>query len=362
MVGRIGYFGISWMALALVVTQPVAHAGECPCNADVDNNGVLNVTDGAIVSSCANNGGGMDCPSCVNSCDVDCNGAVDRTDFSMVYCQQILGPDADCCNLPVGACTGLAESVHGWCAMYHEEVCAEYPSTTYHGDNVSCASLLPTPQPNPDGLNRARFISFRMHPASEGTLTALRVELTSIATPPGPPASGSMVRWVNAVGFNGSNHGVMPIVLGDVPPNCPAQYAGATLGCEPEYRDWAGEVNGIVGGDGALYVLSQATVPSSIYTVTHVSKSGAESDSLQVSTGLWVDAAAPFGIVSVLDFSAIRNYLMGLGAPCKSFAWMKASGPQNPTIPINVLDLAQVSNFKGTGAGYPASALIPTCP
>ncbi len=359
MAGRFGYFGISWMALALVVTQPVAHAGECPCNADVNNNGARDVVDGGIVSNCANNGGGMDCPNCVNSCDVDCNGTVDRTDFSMVYCQQILGVDADCCNLPVGACTGLAESVHGWCAMYHEAVCAEYSSSTYHGDDVSCETLLPSLQPNPDGFNRARFITFRIHPEmATGTNTAIRVELTSIATPPGAPA-GTQVRFVNAVGFNGSNHGAMSIDCGDAPAHCP-NFACAVLGCEPEYRDWAGEIAAIDPTDSVIHVTGNAVVPSSMYSVIFESKAGTQSSPLQVQTGVWGDVVPPFGVVNVTDFSAVRDWLLEIsGAPCKSRAWMRS--PPNPFSDVNVIDCANLGNVLAGFTNYSGPA-IPVCP
>jgi len=73
----------------------------CLCNANVDNNGFVNVIDEAIVLDCING----DCDACVNDCDVNCDGSVDWVDMGIVRCQ-LMGI-LDCCNAATGACLGM---------------------------------------------------------------------------------------------------------------------------------------------------------------------------------------------------------------------------------------------------------------
>ncbi len=196
------------------------------------------------------------------------------------------------------------------------------------------------------------------------TATAIRVELTSIASPPGPPASGTMVRYVNAVGFNGSNHGEMSINCPDAPADCP-NFACAVLGCVPEYRNWAAEVAAIDPANWVIHVTGNAVVPSSTYTVTHVTEGGASSPSAQFTTGLWADVVAGFGTVNVSDLSGVRDWMVELNpAPCKSRTYLRggfSNHPANPFNHVSVIDVGLVINVLIFNQLYPGLP-IAACP
>ncbi|MFQ5589878.1 MAG: dockerin type I domain-containing protein [Phycisphaerae bacterium] len=92
-----------------------AERGGCPCNGDLDGDGIVTAVDVAIVTNCAQIG---DCSQCLNSCDVNCDGLVDQADIDAVTCQLAAGfPDPACCQTCVeGApCTTQAECAPGTC-------------------------------------------------------------------------------------------------------------------------------------------------------------------------------------------------------------------------------------------------------
>ncbi len=216
----------------------------------------------------------------------------------------------------------------------------------------------PSVQPEPDGVNKARFVSFAVSAASGSVATALRVEFDSIASPPGAP-TGSQIRYLNAVGFNGDNHGAMSIDCPDVPTHCP-NFACAVLGCEPEYRDWAAEVAAIDPIHSVIHVTGNAVVPSSTYSVLHEAEGGETSASMQVSTAVWGDVLPAFGVVNVVDLGGVKDWLVEFSnAPCKMRVWMR--NPPNPFADVNVIDLGNVGNVLAGNINYPGPA-ITTCP
>jgi hypothetical protein len=119
--------------------------------------------------------------------------------------------------------------------------------------------------PEPQGMDKNRYISFVVPPELAGQSIALRVRLTSLhdpeaPIPPGTPdfsASEGEYRYVNS--FTGVS-----------PPDLDCEdsaafgttYKCAKLGCDPEWADWAALL-----GTDVLNVTSREVIPSSQYDV-----------------------------------------------------------------------------------------------
>ena len=82
-------------------SAPAARADGCPCDGDVDGNGMINVADVAIVvqqvqAACDP---ALGDPLCVAS-DINCDGSVDLLDLAAIQCLFEAGaPDPTCCGL-----------------------------------------------------------------------------------------------------------------------------------------------------------------------------------------------------------------------------------------------------------------------
>ena len=71
--------------------------GDCPCDGDVNKDGLVTVEDVAAVITCLQNDS---CDACVNSCDVNCDKKVNEADAKAVACLFQNPPDpAACCTL-----------------------------------------------------------------------------------------------------------------------------------------------------------------------------------------------------------------------------------------------------------------------
>ncbi len=122
-------------------------APPCPCDGDVDNNGVVNILDGACIDVCKRNG---DCSCCLSSCDVNCDGAVDAGDIgddvivdpSAWLCLFQGGATESCCA-PRGACCDTATAI---CADGVLEVDCTGAMLTWSVD-LSCAQVACDPPP-----------------------------------------------------------------------------------------------------------------------------------------------------------------------------------------------------------------------
>lgn len=106
-------------------------AGSCPCNADLNGNGIIDNEDFACVfgvfSGCAF---GL----CQN-CDVNCDGRVDIGDADAVECQLNGFPPEDCCES--GACCLLS----GDCAEYTGAACESTFHGAHQGNGTACGSV-----------------------------------------------------------------------------------------------------------------------------------------------------------------------------------------------------------------------------
>jgi len=236
-----------------------------------------------------------------------------------------------------------------------------------------CGFPLDPPLAEPNGVNKPRFISFVVPTDSIGSETALRVRLTSLHHPTNPPAGTpdlsageGQYRYVNSLAGKGG-----ALVCADSV-NFGTTYWCAKLGCQPEYRDWAAEVDGQV-----LHVTGDAVAPSSIYEVRQIAEScgaapGADtcseaSASLSVATGLWGDvvgpsSGAPDGVVQVLDVSAVVDKVKDLPSAFREpRLYLKEHHPDPIAGQINVIDIALiVDSLKGFP--YPPAFTIDSCP
>jgi hypothetical protein len=262
-----------------------------------------------------------------------------------------------------------------------------------------------------------RSMALVVPPGSAGQATALRVILSTLNHPrsccnPGNPgscnatacgddthcttppftlcahslAAGSPdysamqgnIRYVNSFTF--------PAVGGSL--DCPddglpfnTSYPCATLGCEPEYRDWATDLAtpgpGQPNVPGLIYITGDAIVPSSALEVSHIAAScgaaatanacASASTPLVVGTARWGDITSaafgpPDGKSDVLDIPALTNKLKGVPTFFGEYrTWLKQRDPAPNTDAITVVDLSDVQDGV-LAKPYPASRTIDACP
>ncbi len=220
------------------------------------------------------------------------------------------------------------------------------------------AAVAPPPPEAPDpDVQKNRYISMVIPTEGAGQETAIRVRLTSLhhpGTPTNPPDFGNWegeYRWVNAVDTNptGGLHTCDDSLALHTTFKC------AKLGCTPEYRDWAGELNG-----AALHVTGAAVVPSSTYDAAQLAASceGNEATCTAVSEELSI-LTTLFGNVdndpqlNVLDVAAVVDKVKDLpSAFIKPRTQLQPDVP-DPTANVNVLDAATaVDALKGKAYGY----------
>lgn len=230
------------------------------------------------------------------------------------------------------------------------------------------AAVADTPDPitpEPNGVQKVRFISFVIPATTAGTNTAIRVRLASLHHPmPAPQGTPNFTmhegtyRYVNS--FSGSLVCVDSEAFG-------RNYRCGTLGCEPEYRDWATDLavaTNPVQPAGLIHVTGTAVVPSSTYEVSQIDEScgtGPDADActeasaaLWVSTSRWADVAGsgggpPDGIQNVIDCGSVVDTTKGVPTSVpERRAWLK-NPPNASAHPINVIDcglvLDSVKNF-----------------
>ncbi len=226
----------------------------------------------------------------------------------------------------------------------------------------------PAPAADPSGINKSRSISLSVPTANgamagPGSLTALRVTLTSLHHP-NPPYTGGAV--ANFSAFEGRVRWVGPPSSYVESTSNATSFMAAVLQCEPYYHDW----NTV----GLVHVLGREVVPSSIYTVASVDDfcMGNEQGCLVISPGLeiattrWADIETPYNPPSsstqpdVSDISALVNKFKNApGAPIKARAAISGDIPDlNTDIGFNHIS-ACVDGFRGVP--YPHAGPLP-CP
>ena len=236
-------------------------------------------------------------------------------------------------------------------------------------------------------------------PEGLGQETAIRVALTSLHHPDAPPDAPNFTdwegkyRWVNSLRacVGGAEMGFAACTtqaecedrgLGGT---CQATtmcsdslvfgttFRCAVLGCEPEYRDWATELDGQV-----LHVTGASVVPSSGLSAAQLALScqgneatcTAVSEELPIITTLWGNVDDDPDL-NVLDVAEVVDKVKELpGALSKARAQLQPNAP-DPTANVNVLDVATAVDalknkpYKFAGAFGPCTDAGPgeaTCP
>jgi hypothetical protein len=280
------------------------------CNCDVDADGVATVADLAGVVACF----GPAVPPCVEG-DLNCDGLVDPLDVAAL--------DA--------VITGILPG----------------------------PIPMPAPAPEPGPVAKNRFISLVVPPAAAANEPfAIRVDLTAL-----PPAYAAFVgefRYVNTFPSG-------LVCLDDGPPFL-TSYACATLGCAPQYLDWAT----LLGG-ATLHVSGSAVMPGAGYDVSFEPAScmgftvdcNCYSPSLAVATAAWGDIASagfgpPDGAATVLDIPPVVNKLKSVPPFfAEPRTWLKQTSPAPNTDAITVVDLSDVISAM---LGMPYARPIVACP
>ncbi len=117
----------------------------CICNANVNNDGSINVIDEAVVLNCING----NCGGCVNSCDVNCDGAIDWEDIGIVRCQ--LQGFTNCCGAPTGACLGMNVGTDYESCQVTTTMSCSWFAGTYQGNDTTCTGCLCNADVNNNG-------------------------------------------------------------------------------------------------------------------------------------------------------------------------------------------------------------------
>jgi hypothetical protein len=256
------------------------------------------------------------------------------------------------------------------CRVYYTSLTVDPTATISQvgcGELVSFAVAPDMPTVEPSGKNKNRYISFVIPEGGAGNDTAVRVRLVSLHHPAGPPnapnftAFEGQYRYLNAVRDAGNN----PVYFCPDSAALGSSFACARLGCEPEYRDWAG----IFGGD-VVHVTGDSVVPSSQYAVAHLASSCAgneancavKSAELITATERWgnVDNNPPGGTPNAIDIGFIVSKVKDApGSFIESRCQLQGPTPNPYGLAVNALDIG-----RGVDAvkGLPYPFTISACP
>jgi hypothetical protein len=197
---------------------------------------------------------------------------------------------------------------------------------------------------------------------------------------PGSPnysAFETKIRYVNSFTFPAVGGSLL---CPDDGPPFDTNYRCATLGCEPEYRDWAADLMVAVNPSapaGLVFISGDTVVPSSTLHVSNIADTcGAAATAntcpdasapLAVGSAAWGDITtagfgSPDGKADVLDIPAVTNKLKGVPTFfSEPRTWLKQRDPLPNTDAITVVDLSDVVDGV-LAKPYPPSRTIDACP
>jgi hypothetical protein len=211
---------------------------------------------------------------------------------------------------------------------------------------VVCSTTLYAPNKEPNGNDKNRFISFI--PGNAGQETAIVVNMGSLHHPAAPPNapdftdSEEQVRYVNTF-KDGSNN---PIYTCPDTGSPTSNYKCATLGCEPEYRDWGTAL----GSTTTLHVTAPEIVPSSVYNIHMIDLTCGEPNwaaftpGVIVETAVWGDANGN-GVLNAIDVGAVVDKAKNVqGAISEPRAMLQPNDPTPVTDRVTSLDVAAATD------------------
>ncbi|NOX58276.1 MAG: hypothetical protein GXP29_05380, partial [Planctomycetes bacterium] len=181
---------------------------------------------------------------------------------------------------------------------------------------------------------------------SAGAETAYRVTLTTLYDPDDPQPT-------NQPDYSGSEGEVRYLNLyrdnnGAIVTECESSSAFGTtypcisVGCEPEYADW-----GALFGDRIAYIMGNAIIPDSTYTIAHLDPAcaGQETTCVDVSAEVAFATARfgdtqPDGLVDVTDVVVVIDIIKQLFVSGWEYqAYVRSTNPAPHTDPVNITDL-----------------------
>jgi hypothetical protein len=257
------------------------------------------------------------------------------------------------------------------CRIYYETLTADETSSI---QTEGCGEVRHIQNPadpeaiaGPGGEAKNRFFSLIVPAGGAGMDAAVRVELTSLHHPAGPPSAPNFTafegqhRYLNAI-RDGANN---PVFVCPDSVALESSYKCAKLGCAPEYRDWAGIFGGL-----AVHVTGDAVVPSSQYALAQLAAScagqeascTAVSNELLVSTERWgnVDNTPAGGAPNAIDISKVVDKVKDLpSAFIESRCQLRDATPNPYAFAVNAQDIGRVVDSV-KGFAYPFT--ISVCP
>jgi hypothetical protein len=216
------------------------------------------------------------------------------------------------------------------------------------------------------GVSKERFVSLVVPAEGACNSTALQVTLNRLYIPGDPlpvdppdfSAREGEVRYVNLL----RDEFDVPVTSCLSSSSFVTFYRCATVGCEPEYLDWAG----LFGGE-TIHVSGSSIVPDSTYTIVQLAPScngnetacTAVSESLQLATARHGDVDAN-GFVNVTDIVLTVDVVKDvLGAVWEYQCYVRNESPEPHNDSTNVTDIVlHVDAVKLTAYAFD----VPSCP
>jgi|GEM_PF-3430002 len=360
------------------------------CEPDGDSDGVIDDCDGCPNDPFKSDPGVCGCgvrdidsdhdsvPNCVDICpggddlvDTDGDGVPNGCDVCEGF-DDALDNDAD--TVPDGCdlCPGIDDrpDADGDTVPDCADNCPGFANTNQADDNQDgLGDVCSTPQAPQRALGevkKERFIPIVVPDSPAGGNTALRITLDSLYHPTSPvpidspdfSATEGQVRYVNLLRDASGN----PVTSCVSSTSFSTSYPCASVGCQPEYADWAG----LFGGE-TIYVTGSSIIPDSTYRVVQLAQSCAGNESLcdTVSAELTITTARhgdvdDSGLVNVADVvSTVDIVKGGFGAPWEYQAYVRSNLPQPQMDSVNVTDIViHVDAVKLK----PYSLAITSCP
>ena len=188
-------------ALTLMLSNQAALAGPCDCDADLNNDGFVNLADLAFIQHCVIDG--VPPPDgTIEDCDVNCDGNVNFCDINAVLCQiQSGGDDPTCCQ-PCGSCCIDGTS----CSEASEDQC-DQADGVFGGAGTVCANTNAAIVDEPGG----QIFIHKVGPDEDctgGDLTGAESASASARREGCPPGGPYQDPWLTAAGAGCHNFGV----------------------------------------------------------------------------------------------------------------------------------------------------------
>ncbi len=271
-------------------------------------------------------------------------------------CGTVGGPSVVTFSVSAGACYTIR--VGGWSG-------SKGTGALDLSYDTACTPRPLTPQADPSGYDKSRFISMSVPALPAFRNVALRVTLTSLHHVDPPYTGGPSIPFT---AFEGQVRWVGPQTEYVESDANPTLFLASLLQCTPYYQDWSSL--------GLIHVTGSAIVPSSIYNVQAVAEScaGSESscaevsDALQLRTTRWGDVDALFNPPSTAsqpdfaDIGALVNKFKGAqGALIKARALL-AGDEQGVIDLIPDLNFTHISAGVDAFKGAPYPFAIASCP